>query len=174
MLEAENRINAIAKDLVAHYVDNTSPNGFKAQGVFHSKLACIRYRSGIRMALNERIATQEQRAAPEAELIARLKFLKTAVVISSDGTNEAAFATQARKVAARLNATDNFCKAFNQDDPDAANTGIAFLIVCDILLTGFDALGVKNIKQFINCELPDLEADAALVHAAVTALKNER
>ena len=263
LLEAENRINAIAKDLVAHYLDNILPNGFKAQVVCHSKLACIRYQNGIRAALKERIAIEEQKAAPDAELVARLKFLKTAVVISSDGTNEAAFVTQARKEAARLNATDNFCKAFNQDDPDASNTGIAFLIVCDMLLTGFDApieqvmyidkklrehtllqaiartnrvsrgkkrgyivdyiglanhltealtiyaasdelqelqyglqnistelpvleeryqrllqhfdsLGVKNIKQFVNGELPDLDADAAVVHAAVTALKNER
>ena len=139
LLEAENRINAIAKDLVAHYVDNILPNGFKAQVVCHSKLACIRYQSGIRTALNERIAAEALKAAPDAEQIARLKFLKTAVVISSDGTNEAAFVTQARKEAARLNATANFCKAFNPKDPDAANTGIAFLIVCDMLLTGFDA-----------------------------------
>ena len=263
LLEAENRINAIAKDLVAHYVDNILPNGFKAQVVCHSKLACIRYQNGIRTALNERIAAEEQMAAPDAELLAQLKFLKTAVVISSDGTNEAAFVTQARKEAARLNATDNFCKAFNLHDADAANTGIAFLIVCDMLLTGFDApieqvmyidkklrehtllqaiartnrvsrgkkrgyivdyiglanhltealtiyaatdeldelksglqnistelpvlderyqrllqhfdaLGVKNIRQFVNGELPSLEADAAVVHAAVAALKNER
>lgn len=263
LLEAENRINAIAKDLVAHYVDNILPNGFKAQVVCHSKLACIRYQNGIRTALRERIATEEEQAAPDVELIARLKFLKTAVVISSDGTNEAAFVTQVRKEAARLNASNNFCKAFKPDDADAANTGIAFLIVCDMLLTGFDApieqvmyidkklrehtllqaiartnrvsrgkkrgyivdyiglanhltealtiyaatdeleelhsslqnistelpvleeryqrllqhfdaLGVKHIKQFVNGELPTQEAEAAVVHAAVSALKNER
>jgi type I restriction enzyme R subunit len=263
LLEAENRINAIAKDLVAHYVENILPNGFKAQVVCHSKLACIRYQNGIRAALKERISTEAQKTTPDAELIARLKFLKTAVVISSDGTNEAAFVTQARKEAARVNAIDNFCKAFNQEDPDAAGTGIAFLIVCDMLLTGFDApieqvmyidkklrehtllqaiartnrvargkqrgyivdyiglanhltdaltiyaasdelqelhsglqnirselpvleeryqrllqhfdaLGVKNIKRFVNGEASGLAADAEVVHAAVAALKNER
>lgn len=263
LLEAENRINAIAKDLVAHYVDNILPNGFKAQVVCHSKLACIRYQNGIRNALKERIAFEEQKPVPDDALIAKLKFLKTAVVISSDGTNEAAFVTYARKEAARMNATDNFCKAFNQSEPDATHTGIAFLIVCDMLLTGFDApieqvmyidkrlrehtllqaiartnrvargkqrgyivdyiglanhltdaltiyaacgeqdeleqglqnisselpvleeryqrllqhfdaLGVNNIKQFVNGELPSMEADATVVHAAVTALKNDR
>jgi type I site-specific restriction-modification system R (restriction) subunit len=139
LLEAENRINAIAKDLVTHYVDNILPNGFKAQVVCHSKLACIRYQNGIRAAVSERIAVEEQKVSADPDLLAKLKFLKTAVVISSDGTNEAAFVTHARKEAARLNATDNFCKAFNLDDPDEANTGIAFLIVCDMLLTGFDA-----------------------------------
>lgn len=263
LLEAENRINAIAKDLVTHYVDNILPNGFKAQVVCHSKLACIRYQNGIRAAVSERIAVEEQKVSADPDLLAKLKFLKTAVVISSDGTNEAAFVTHARKDAARLNATDNFCKAFNLDDPDAANTGIAFLIVCDMLLTGFDApieqvmyidkklrehtllqaiartnrvakgkkrgyvvdyiglanhltealtiyaatdelqelkaglqdisselpilderyqrllqhfdaLGVKQIKQFVNGDLADMAAEATVVDAAVTALKNEK
>lgn len=263
LLEAENRINAIAKDLVTHYVDNILPNGFKAQVVCHSKLACIRYQNGIRAAVSERSAVEEQKVSADPDLLAKLKFLKTAVVISSDGTNEAAFVTHARKDAARLNATDNFCKAFNLDDPDAANTGIAFLIVCDMLLTGFDApieqvmyidkklrehtllqaiartnrvakgkkrgyvvdyiglanhltealtiyaatdelqelkaglqdisselpilderyqrllqhfdaLGVKQIKQFVNGDLADMAAEATVVDAAVTALKNEK
>jgi type I restriction enzyme R subunit len=43
ILEAENRIAAIARDLVEHYVENILPNGFKAQVVCHSKLAVIRH-----------------------------------------------------------------------------------------------------------------------------------
>ena len=139
ILEAENRINAIARDLVNHYVDNILPNGFKAQVVCHSKLACVRYQTGIKAALAERIALEQNQARPDEALIKRLLFLQTAVVISSDGTNEAAYITHARKEAMRLKAVDNFCKGFDLDDPDKANTGIAFLIVCDMLLTGFDA-----------------------------------
>jgi len=139
ILEAENRINAIARDLVKHYVDNILPNGFKAQVVCHSKLACVRYQNGIKAALAERITLAQGQARPDTELIKRLQFLKTAVVISSDGTNEAAFITHARKEAMRLKAVDNFCKSFDLEDPDKTNTGIAFLIVCDMLLTGFDA-----------------------------------
>lgn len=139
ILEAENRINAIARDLVDHYVDNILPNGFKAQVVCHSKLACIRYQTGIKAALAARIATEEARSAPDEVLLKRLRFLKTAVIISSDGTNEAAFVSHARKQAQRMNAVDNFCRAFDLDDTDKENTGIAFLIVCDMLLTGFDA-----------------------------------
>ena len=60
-------------------------------------------------------------------------------MISSDGTNEPATVTAARKHAREVNAVTNFKKAFNYDDPDQANTGIAFLVVCDMLLTGFDA-----------------------------------
>ena len=139
ILEAEARINAITRDLVRHYVDNILPNGFKAQVVCHSKLACVRYKHGIQTAVAERLVQEQAKAAPDPELVRKLAFLKSAVVISSDGTNEAAYITYARKEAARLNAVQNFCKGFDLDDPDKANTGIAFLIVCDMLLTGFDA-----------------------------------
>lgn len=139
ILEAKNRIDAIARDLVAHYIDNILPNGFKAQVVCHSKLACVRYREGIEAALAERIAKERLHEKPDAELIRKLEFLKPVVVISSDGTNEAAYISHARKEAQRLNAVANFCKPFVLDDADQSNTGIAFLIVCDMLLTGFDA-----------------------------------
>ena len=48
ILEAEQRIAAIARDLVDHYIGNILPNGFKAQVVCHSKLAAVRYQRAIR------------------------------------------------------------------------------------------------------------------------------
>jgi type I restriction enzyme R subunit len=38
------------------------------------------------------------------------------VVVSSDGTNEAAYITQARKEAQRMNAVENFCRNFDFED----------------------------------------------------------
>jgi type I restriction enzyme R subunit len=264
ILEAKARIDAISRDLVRHYVDNILPNGFKAQVVCHSKLACVRYQEGIAAAVAERVA---QEPAPDAELLRKLNFLKAVVVVSSDGTNEAAYITIARKQAARLNAVEHFCKGFDpgfgEGDPDKLNTGVAFLIVCDMLLTSFDApieqvmyidkrlrehtllqaiartnrvkrgkqrgyvvdyiglanhltealtlytatdelqelhdglknittelpvleeryqrllqhfegKGVVGIKAFVNGELPGLQQDAAVVHAAVKALGDKR
>lgn len=139
ILEAEQRINAIAKDMVGHYISHILPNGFKAQVVCHSKLAAIRYRTAIEKSLTIRIEKEKTKTAPDSDLIKKLAFLKAVVVVSSDGTNEAAYITQARKQAHQLNAVANFCKPFDFDDPDKENTGIAFLIVCDMLLTGFDA-----------------------------------
>ena len=263
ILEAEQRIQAIATDMVQHYVGNILPNGFKAQVVCHSKLACVRYQHAINSALAQRITQEQQQALPNVSLIKQLQFLKTAVVVSSDGTNEAAYITQVRKEASRLNAVENFCKNFDLEDPDKANTGVAFLIVCDMLLTGFDApieqvmyidkrlrehtllqaiartnrvkqgkqrgyivdyiglanhltaalrlyavsdeiqelhdslqnitsevpileeryqrllqhftaLGVKSIKAFVTGELTDSTVQVKVVHAAITALKNEK
>ncbi len=139
ILEAEQRIAAIARDLVSHYIDNILPNGFKAQVVCHSKLAAIRYQQSIEAALSERLERERLKSAPDQELINQIAFLKAAVVISSDGTNEAAYVTQARKQAKAWNAVENFCKPFDLTEHDKELTGIAFLIVCDMLITGFDA-----------------------------------
>ena len=139
ILEAEQRIAAIARDLVGHYIDNILPNGFKAQVVCHSKLAAVRYQCAIETALSERLERERLKASPDQELISQIAFLKAAVVISSDGTNEAAYVTQARKQARAWNAVENFCKPFDREDHDKELTGIAFLIVCDMLITGFDA-----------------------------------
>jgi type I restriction enzyme R subunit len=139
ILEAEKRIAAIARDLVDHYVDNILPDGFKAQVVCHSKLAAIRYQKAIRVALGQRLDRERAKQKPDPELIRRIGFLKAVVVVSADQTNEPAAITEARKEAKRWNAVENFCKPFAFDDPEKVLTGIAFLIVCDMLLTGFDA-----------------------------------
>lgn len=139
ILEAEKRIAGIAKDLVDHYIDNILPDGFKAQVVCHSKLAAIRYQKAIRASLLERLDREKVKPQPDFDLIRRIEFLKAVVVVSSDPTNEPAAITAARKEAKRWNAVENFCKPFAFGDPDMELTGIAFLIVCDMLLTGFDA-----------------------------------
>lgn len=139
ILEAEKRIEEIAVDLVNHYVDNILPDGFKAQVVCHSKIAALRYQDSIRKALLGRIEKEKSVRKPDAELIQKLEFLKTAVILSSDGTNELAEITVARKEAKRMNAKESFCKGFKFDESGEELTGVAFLIVCDMLLTGFDA-----------------------------------
>ncbi|MCB1647899.1 MAG: type I restriction endonuclease subunit R [Pseudomonadales bacterium] len=139
ILEAEQRIQAIARDMVQHYLTHIFPNGFKAQVVCHSKLAAIRYQKAIHKALEDTLKAMQTAAVVDLELIRRIQFIKAAVVISGDGTNEAAFVTAARKQAKAWNAVENFCKPFAFDDPDKPHTGIAFLVVCDMLLTGFDA-----------------------------------
>lgn len=139
ILEAEKRIADISKDLVEHYLNNIFPNGFKAQVVVHSKLAAYRYQRAIEAALKGKIQAEENKPDADIEWIKKLNFLKTAVVISSEGTNEPAYVTAVRKQAKKLNAVENFCKPFDFNDLDKENTGIAFLIVCDMLITGFDA-----------------------------------
>ena len=155
LLEADNRIEAIAADLVIHYIDNILPNGFKAQVVCSSKIAAIKYKKHIDQALSDRLAEEQAKPAcpgdpskaaeedreiyRDDELCRKIAFLKSVVVISSEGTNELAIVTAARKHAKEVDAVANFTRAFDFNNPAAVNTGVAFLIVCDMLLTGFDA-----------------------------------
>jgi type I restriction enzyme R subunit len=67
ILEAENRIRAIARDLVDHYIDDILPDGFKAQVVCHSKLAAVRYQKAIWEALAERLAREKTEVAARRE-----------------------------------------------------------------------------------------------------------
>ncbi|MCR8923201.1 type I restriction endonuclease [Dasania sp. GY-MA-18] len=138
ILEAEDRIQEIADDLVKHYFANILPSGFKAQVVCSSKQAAIHYQTYLRKALAKWVAAEQAKPEPEQDqqLLALADLIKVAVVISSDGTNEKAVFVAARKEAREMSAVENFKKKFNSDKPE---TGVAFLIVCDMLLTGFDA-----------------------------------
>ncbi len=138
VLEAEDRIEEIANDLVKHYVQKVLPSGYKGQVVCSSKQAALHYQTYIRKALNQWV--KDELAKPSAEqdheLIKQVEFIDAIVVISSDGTNEKAAFVAARNEKREKDAVENFKKKFDYEKPD---TGIAFLIVCDMLLTGFDA-----------------------------------
>lgn len=155
ILEADKRIEAIATDMVKHYIGDILPNGFKAQVVCSSKMAAVKYKKAIDKALTERLKLEQSKpewdgdpAAKTEEgngiyrdddLCKRIDFLQSVVVVSSEGTNEPALITQARKHAKTVDAVENFKRTFNYDDPEKVNTGVAFLVICDMLLTGFDA-----------------------------------
>jgi len=59
IFEAEKRIEAIANDLVNHYVENILPNGFKAQVVCNSKMAALHYQTYIDKALTAEIEKRQ-------------------------------------------------------------------------------------------------------------------
>jgi type I restriction enzyme R subunit len=118
-------------------------------------MAAVRYKIAIDQAIAERLIREQAmpvwigapQALPEDEreqyrdedLCRKIAFLKSAVVISSDGTYESAAITAARRHARAVDAVENFKRAFDFDNPEKTDTGIAFLIVHDMLLTGFDA-----------------------------------
>jgi type I restriction enzyme, R subunit len=153
ILEAPKRINHIAKDLVKHYVDNILPNGFKAQVVASSRVAAHRYVESINTELKrmfEEIETSEDFSESTKN---RLKIAKAQLVISAKHldkkkkqklskeelekhTKDEKIIEDARKESEKTDAIKNFKKAFDPTDPD---TGICFLVVKDMLLTGFDA-----------------------------------
>lgn len=137
-LESADRVMKNARDMLAHYVSEILPNGFKAQVVASSIMAAVRYKIALEKLIPEFIAAEEQKSDDERDdvMLQRLRMLKVRAVVSSAGNNEAAIIRTARVEADTDDAITNFKKDFDAENP---LLGIGILCVCDRLLTGFDA-----------------------------------
>ena len=113
ILEAPQRIRRICMDILKHYKEHIQPNGFKAMIVTSSRNSAILYKEQL-----------DKLGAPES-----------AVIISGDHNDEKKFweHTNSTKQETQIS---NFKKPLGTGD-DQSN--ISFLIVKDMLLTGFDA-----------------------------------
>jgi type I restriction enzyme R subunit len=135
-LEADPTIEAKAKDMVAHYLTQVFPNGYKAQVVATSREAAVRYKKHIDDALVAAIADLEQ-ANPRRLDLARLRELATDVIISgshNDLPHLKVYSDQSR----HETSIKSFKLAFGNKEEDI-NGNIGILIVNNMLITGFDA-----------------------------------
>jgi type I restriction enzyme R subunit len=139
VLEAPKRIEVIAADIIEHYRKNIMPNGFKAQVVTTSRRAAIRYKEALDTALVQVIEKLEKEPSyvQATKELVTIKRLETAVIISAYHNDPPEYypytdrARQDRDI-------DRFKRPLKSDDPDKQD-GLAFLIVRDMLITGFDA-----------------------------------
>ncbi|MDA9681564.1 HsdR family type I site-specific deoxyribonuclease [Luminiphilus sp.] len=113
VLEAPQRIRRVCMDIVKHYREHIQPNGFKAMIVTSSRKAAILYK----------------------EQLDKLEAPQSAVIISGDHNDEKQFweytdsKTQKNQIA-------DFKKPLGVGEGESP---LSFLIVKDMLLTGFDA-----------------------------------
>lgn len=164
VMEAPAMIQAKARNMLAHYVENILPNGFKAQVVAVSRLAAVRYYEALKAARDELVKDVEVLhpnlldLSEEALLkldrkkafkirahrfLPTLRELEFAPVISSAHNDtvdpDGEWSTRAN-VDARI---ARFKKPLWRDKPNSFDTEksdpLAFLIVKSMLLTGFDA-----------------------------------
>ena len=150
--EALEPIAAKAQDMLRHYIKHILPNGFKAQLVASSRLAAVRYYQAMTEAKNTLVQQLETRAAvldsldvealaaldpetqflglayPQLETIRRLDF---APIISADKDDDPQWSQWTSK-----SNQDAYTERFKKP---LAEDGMAFLIVKNMLLTGFDA-----------------------------------
>ncbi len=110
VLEAPQRIEWVALDLVEHYRKTILPNGFKAMVVTASREAAVTYKEKLDAIPN----------APES-----------AVIISGDHNDK-------QRIAKWTNPADHKAAVENFKKPISENS-LSILIVKDMLLTGFDA-----------------------------------
>lgn len=174
-LENMDRLRKIATDLVNHYVDEILPNGYKAMVVANSVLAAARYEYLIQEALKNRLELEKNKIIPDKELIKQIEFISAATIVTKQDNNEEAFISAARKRAKENNAVENFKKDFNYSVDEEGNylkpeTGVAFLCVCDRLLTGFDA----PIAQVMYLDKSIREHDLLQAIARVNRTKGEK
>lgn len=108
VLEAPKRIEVIGRDLLEHYRTHIQPNGFKAMVVTSSRRAAVRYKEML-----------DSLGAPES-----------AVVISGAHNDEALYHPHSDPAHVKR-AIERFKKPMAEDS-------LSFIIVKDMLLTGFD------------------------------------
>jgi type I restriction enzyme R subunit len=137
-LEAEQVIRDKAKDMIEHYITHVFPNGLKAQVVAVSRLAAIRYKHALELALKEKIKELEEKGTNLD--LETLKRLKVAVVISASPNDDPN--TYKREYTDENEHKKNiasFKLPFGVATQDGLTGDVGILVVNNMLITGFDA-----------------------------------
>lgn len=116
IVEADDRINSIANDILKHYRDNILPNGFKAQIVCVSREACVKYYRALKENMKEIIG----------------KELEVNVIFSGNLNDKPHLKEHFTTKTEQETIIDRFKQSIDNDK-------LCFIIVKDMLLTGFDA-----------------------------------
>nr|WP_204612839.1 type I restriction endonuclease subunit R [Defluviitalea raffinosedens] len=116
IVESKDRINDIAIDILKHYRDNILPNGFKAQIVCVSREACVRYYKALMEHMKDIIGEE----------------LECKVIFSGNLNDPPHLKEHFTSKAEQEIIIDRFKMPIEKDK-------LCFIIVKDMLLTGFDA-----------------------------------
>ncbi len=131
VLKHPKRIAKVAADVAEHFVEHVRPNGFKGMLVCRDKEMCALYKVALDAELQQLIGGE---AATEM----------TRIVISEDPTGDPEMVKKHYLGAAKKTAIEDFKKPAPPNPADRARPENRYkrteiLIVCDMLLTGFDA-----------------------------------
>jgi type I restriction enzyme R subunit len=116
VVEADDRIEDIAIDLLKHYKENVYPNGFKAQVVCVSREACVKYYDAITHHMEEIIGEN----------------LEAKIIFSGNLNDEPHLKNHLTTKVEQEKIIRRFVQPIEKDK-------LCFVIVKDMLLTGFDA-----------------------------------
>lgn len=128
-----------AKDMVNHYITHIFPNGFKAQVVATSREAAVRYKTFIDQALREKV--EELKTSNPFKIdVDQLAKVESAVVISGSHNDEPHIKAYTDSKYHKR-AVKRFKLPFGKLDEDdkSVDGNVGFIIVNEMLLTGFDA-----------------------------------
>lgn len=134
--ETRSVINAKAKDMLNHYLQEVFPNGFKAQVVTCSKEAAHRYKEAFDREIAEACKTYSKNN-PNNINLEWLKKLKAEVIISST-QNEPDYLQKYTNSSNHQKAIDSFLIEYGRKK-DGITGDVGILIVVEMLTVGFDA-----------------------------------
>lgn len=139
-LDARTTVEAKARDMVRHFARQVFPGGYKAQVVANSRIAAVRYAKALR----EAIAEEAKSLAEDNPLQVNaddLKAVEVALVITW-GNNDEAEIKDAMKNVDTEQVVKRFKMPFDAEEDTGANKvngRIGFVVVNEMLVTGFDA-----------------------------------
>ncbi len=116
IVESDDRIDEIVKDLLKHYKEQILPNGFKAQIVCVSREACVKYYDALNRHMKDILGED----------------FEAKVIFSGDNNDKVHLKKHFTTKSEQETLINRFKKPINKDK-------LSFLIVKDMLLTGFDA-----------------------------------
>jgi type I restriction enzyme, R subunit len=146
ILEAEERIEEISKDILTHYKENIYPNGFKAQIVTPSRDAAVTYFDMLNKYIKDTIG----------------KDLGIKIVYTASPNDEQRLKEHLTTKAEQQKIISSFLKPIPEDN-------LCFIIVVDMLLTGFDA----PIEQVMYLDKPLIEHNLLQAIARVNRVYSE-
>jgi len=139
-LDAKTTIEAKARDMVRHFARQVFPGGYKAQVVANSRIAAVRYAKALREALLEEVKSLAE-DNPLQVNADELKSVEVALVITWANNDEAEIKDSMKNVD-----TEQVVKRFKMPFDGEEDTGnekvngrIGFIVVNEMLVTGFDA-----------------------------------
>jgi len=147
ILESKDRIEEISKDILTHYKGNIYPNRFKAQIVAPSRQAAAIYFEMITKYIKEITEVS----------------LDVKVVYTADRNDEPYLKKHITSKADQQKIISRFLKPITEDN-------LCFLIVVDMLLTGFDA----PIEQVMYLDKPLIEHNLLQAIARVNRTYDDR
>lgn len=142
-LESESTIAAKARDMVRHYIEQVFPNGYKAQVVATTREAAVRYKAALDDALLEAVARLESDPRVSDDLTLKpeqmvlLSSLRTVAIISGRH-NDKPYLKAHSDPKQHEKEIKSFKLSFGKEK-DGIKGDVGFIIVNNMLLTGFDA-----------------------------------
>jgi type I restriction enzyme R subunit len=139
-LDAKSTIEAKARDMVRHYALNVFPNGYKAQVVANSRIAAVRYLHALRDAVAQECASL-LKDNPLRVNVDDFKAVEAGLVITWDNNDELAI-KDAMKGVDTESLIKRFKLRFDAEEESAEkklNGRVGFVVVNEMLVTGFDA-----------------------------------